>query len=328
MFSDVIGHSDVIDRLKKIIKSERIANAYIFAGPSEVGKEFMAINFAKALNCTEVIEDSCDKCVSCRRIDDGNHTDVRIIHPEGAKLKIEQMRSLKRQGSYKALESKYKIYIITEADKMTIEAANSMLKTLEEPSGETLFILLTSIYSSILPTIRSRCQLIRFSLVPQKLLQEYLMKRFGFPESKAKWLALRSQGKPGKALKIANEKSKQPDDEMSWVLPILTQRDKGRLLLTFKRAENISQIEGSLDIILSWYRDLLLIKHGCQENLLMHSDEKKQLEQIAQSYSVVELEKLITMTLNMQNLMQRNVNPILAMEVMMFNTFKTLSTRL
>ncbi|MDQ1328502.1 MAG: polymerase subunit delta, partial [Candidatus Poribacteria bacterium] len=97
---------------------------------------------------------------------------------------------------------------------------------------------------------------------------------------------------------------------------------------TFKRAEDISQIEGSLDIILSWYRDLLLIKHGCQENLLMHSEEKKQLEQIAQSYSVVELENLITMTLNMQNLMQRNVNPILAMEVMMFNTFKTLSTRL
>jgi DNA polymerase-3 subunit delta' len=155
-----------------------------------------------------------------------------------------------------------------------------------------------------------------------------LTKRFGFPESKAKWLALRSQGKPGKALKMANEKSKQPDDETSWVLPILTQRDKGRLLLAFKRAEDISQIEGSLDIILSWYRDLLLIKHNCQENLLMHGDEKKQLEQIAQSYSVVELENLITMTLNMQNLMKRNVNPILAMEVMMFNTFKTLSTRL
>ena len=328
MFSDVIGHNDVIDKLRNIIKSGRIANAYIFAGASEVGKEFVAINFAKTLNCTEVNGDSCDQCVSCRRINDRNHTDVRVIHPDGAKLKIEQMRFLKRQGSYKALESMYKIYIITEADKMTVEAANSILKTLEEPSGDSLFILLTSNYNSILPTIRSRCQLIRFSLVPQKLIQEGLMKRHGIPESKAKWLALRSQGKPGKALKMANEKSKEFDDETSWILPILTQRDKGRLLQTFKRAEDMNKIEGSLDIILSWYRDLLLIKHGCSDYLLTHSEEKKQLEQIAQSYSVIELENLITMTLNMQNLMQRNVNPILAMEVMILNTFNTLSTRL
>lgn len=327
MFSDVIGHSDVIDKLRNIMKSNRIANAYIFSGPSDVGKEFVAINFAKALNCTEIKEDSCDRCVSCRRIDDGNHTDVRIIRPEGAKLKIEQMRFLKRQGSYKALEGEYKIYIITEADKMTVEAANSILKTLEEPSGDTLFILLTSNYNSILPTIRSRCQLIRFSLVSQKLIQEGLIK-LNIPESKAKLLAIRSQGKPGKALKMANEKSKELDDEKSWVLPILAQRDKGRLLHMFKRAEEMSKIEGSFDIILSWYRDLLLIKHGCSTNLLIHSDERNQLEQIAQSYSTIELENLITMTLDMQNLIQRNINPVLAMEVMMFNTFKTLSTRL
>jgi len=328
MFADIIGHSDIIDKLRNIIKSNRIANAYIFAGPSDVGKEFVAINFAKALNCTEVKEDSCDHCVSCRRIDDENHTDVRIIRPEGAKLKIEQMRFLKRQGSYKALESEYKIYIIAEADKMTIEAANSMLKTIEEPSGDTLFILLTSNYNSILPTIRSRCQLIRFSLVSQKLIQEGLMKQLGIPESNTKILAIRSQGKPGKALKMAHEKSKELDDETSWVLPILTQRDKGRLLQAFKRAEEMSKIEDSPDVILSWYRDLLMIKNGCPKHLLIHNDENNQLEQIAQSYSVIELENLITMTLNIQNLIQRNINPVLAMEVMMFNTFKTLSTRL
>ena len=327
MFSDVIGHSDVIGNLKNIIKSGRIANAYIFAGPSDVGKELVAINFAKALNCTEVKGDFCDQCVSCRRINDGNHTDVRLIRPDGAKLKIEQMRFLKRQGSYKALESEHKIYIIVDAEKMTTEAANSMLKTLEEPSGDTLFILLTPIYNALLPTIRSRCQLVRFSFVPQQVLQEGLTKQIGIPESKAKWLALKSQGKPGKALRMANE-TKDSEDEMSWVLPILSQRDKGLLLQTFKRAEEMSKTEGSFDIILSWYRDLLLIKHGCSDNLLTHINEKKQLEQIAKSYSVIELENLITMALNMQNLIQRNINSVLAMEVMMFNTFNTFSTRL
>jgi DNA polymerase-3 subunit delta' len=328
MFSDVIGHSEVIDRLKNIIKSGRIANAYIFAGPSNVGKEFVAINFAKALNCREAKDDCCDKCVSCRRINDENHTDVRLIRPDGAKLKIEQMRSLKRQGAYKALEGEYKIYIIVDAEKMTPEAANSILKTLEEPSGETIFILLTQVYNALLPTIRSRCQLLRFSLVPQKVLQEGLMKYPGMTESKAKWLAIRSQGKPGKALTMVGENGNSNKDDMSWVMSVLTQRDKSHLLSIFKKAEEMSKLDDAIDTVISWYRDILLIKQGCSEELLIHGDDKQKLEQMAQSYSIMELEKLIELALNLQNLIQRNINPVLAMEIMMFNALNTLTTRL
>jgi DNA polymerase-3 subunit delta' len=328
MFSDVIGHSEIIDGLKNIIKSGRIANAYIFAGPSNIGKEFIAINFAKSLNCKEVNDDCCDKCVSCRRINDGNHTDVRLIKPDGAKLKIEQMRFLKRQGAYKALESEYKIYIIVDAEKMTPEAANSILKTLEEPSNGTIFILLTQVYNALLPTIRSRCQLLRFSLVPQKVLLEALTKYPGMTEPKAKWLTIRSQGRPGKALKMAGENVNSNKDEMSWVMAVLSQRDKSQLLNVFKKAEEMSKLDDSIDIVISWYRDMLLVKHGCSEELLIHTNEKQKLEQLALSYSGTEIEKLIDLALNLQNLIQRNINPVLAMEVMMFNALNTLTTRL
>lgn len=328
MFSDIIGHDEVIKNLRNAIKSNRIANGYIFAGPSEIGKELLAISLAKALNCVEGNGDFCDKCVSCRRINDENHTDVRLIRPDGTRLKIEQMRFLKKQSSYKSLESNRKIYIISDAEKMTPEAANSILKTLEEPSGVVLFILLTTVYNSILLTIRSRCQLVRLSLVPSATLQSELVSRLGISESKAKWIAVKSQGKPGKALKLAKENKENSNNDLPLILSIMTQRDKGHLLDVFKKAEEMSKTENSIDSILSWYRDLLLIKNGCSDNIITHSEELIRLKEIAKSYSVIEIENLIKIALDIQNLMQRNINPVLAMEVMLFNTYKTLSTRL
>lgn len=328
MFSDVIGHSNVIDRLKNIIKSGRIANAYIFSGPSDVGKKFVAINFAKALNCKEFKDDCCDKCVSCRRINDGNHSDVRIIRPDGTKLKIDQMRFLKKQEAYRAIEGEYKVYIIADAEKMTLESANSILKTLEEPSNNTIFILLTEDYNALLPTIRSRCQLIRFSLVQEKVLQESLMRYPGMTESKAKWLTIRSLGKPGKALKMASENANDDKNDLSLILSILTQRDKSHLINVFKKAEEISKLDNVIDTVISWYRDIILIKQGCPEELLIHNDNKQILERIAKSYSIMELERLINLALNLQNLIKRNINPVLAMEIMMFNALNTLTTRL
>ena len=329
MFSDVIGHKEIIEKLKNALRSGRIANAYIFSGPKDIGKEFVAMNFAKALNCLSSdrsSEDSCDKCISCRKIDDGNHADVMVIRPEGTRLKINQMRSLQRQGSYRAMEGNYKVYIITEAEKMTAEAANSMLRTLEEPPGAMVLILLTSIYSALLPTIRSRCQSLKFSLVPLALLRDTLMERFGLLESKAKWAAIRSQGKVGRALKLAKE-DKEKDDDIFASFPDLS-RKRGSLLDIFKKAESLGKAQDSLDALLCWYRDLLLVKQGCSKELLIHSDKESDLEKIARLYTDVQIEKLIRTTLKTQSLIQRNVNPALALEVMMICSFDDLSTRL
>jgi DNA polymerase-3 subunit delta' len=319
VFSDVIGHKEAVEKLKNAMRSGRIANAYIFSGPAGIGKEFVAINFAKALNCLSRAaeyekaesngEDSCDECISCRRIDDGNHADVMLIRPEGTRLKIDQVRFLQRQGAYRAIEGSYKVYIIAEAEKMTAEAANSLLKTLEEPPGAMVLILLTSVYSALLPTIRSRCQSLKFSLVPTAVLRDELMKRFGLPESKAKWVALRSQGRVGSALMLAREEE-EPSSLESRVLSlesgkeswVLSRRGEEALLSIFRKAESLSEAQDSLDALLSWYRDLLLVRQGCPQDMLIHSDRKGDLERIAGFYSDVQIEKSIKVILKTQNL--------------------------
>lgn len=328
MFSDVIGHKEVVEWLKSALRSGRIANSYIFSGPENIGKEFVAINFAKALNCISDNEDSCDECISCRKIDDGNHPDIVVIRPQGTRLKIDQMRSLQRQGSYRAMEGKRKVYIITEAEKMTPEAANSLLKTLEEPPGAMVLILVTSVYNALLPTIRSRCQAIKLSLAPSTLLYRELVSRFAIPESEAKWIALRAQGKVGKALALMKDGKKDSADEVSIPFSNFSQKDSNALLNIFKEAETLGKSQDSLDILLSWYRDLLLIKQGCSDVLLVHSDKKDELERMAQSCSDFQIEKLIKNTLKTRNLMRRNINSTLALEVLMLQSLETLSTRL
>ena len=208
---------------------------------------------------------------------------------------------------------------------MTPEAANSILKTLEEPPSIMVLILLTSVYSALLPTIRSRCQSLKFSAVPLVTLRNDLVKRLGIPESQAKWAALRSQGRPGKALKLAKE-GKQ--DVTSSSLPDFGRKSGDFLLDIFRKAEDLGKVQDSLDTLLSWYRDLLLIKQGCSRNLLTHSDEADHLEKVARRYSDIQIEKLINTTLRTQNIIQRNINPTLALEVMMLHSFDALSTRL
>ncbi len=235
------------------------------------------------------------------------------------------MRFLQKQGNYRAVEGKYKISIINEAEKMTPEAANSLLKILEEPPGIMVLILITSMYRSILPTIRSRCQSIKFSLIPLNVLKDELIKRFAISEPKARFLAIQSQGKVGKAIKLLDTTGDY--NKSDFYLSILTNKDIRSLLQIFKMSEDFSKSQDYLEILINWYRDLLLVKQGCSESLLLNSDKKNELEKIAQTVSDNQIEKLIKLVLRTQNLIQRNINPILAIEVMMLQSFNTISSR-
>ena len=141
-------------------------------------------------------------------------------------------------------------------------------------------------------------------------------------------MALRSQGRVGKALKLAEEDKEDADDEISTSFPSLGRKYEESLLHIFRKAENLGKAQDSLGILLSWYRDLLLVKQGCPQELLIHSDRKNDLEEIARSYSDIQIEKFIRTILRTQNLIQRNINPTLALEVMMLHSFDALSTRL
>lgn len=169
-FADVHGQERVIRILKKAIAHNRITHAYCFAGPKGVGKEQTAFTLAQALNCEDDDEKPCGTCRFCRQIQHGNHPDVCRLEPEGASLKIDQMRRLQQQFSFRPAANVTRVVIIRQAEKMTLEAANSLLKFLEEPTARMVAILLTEQPHAILPTILSRCQLLRFApLLPDAI---------------------------------------------------------------------------------------------------------------------------------------------------------------
>ena len=151
-------------------KRTRIAGAYLFVGPTGVGKETVANHFAKSINCLELDEGACGTCISCRKTADGNHPDTQIVSPSGAWIRIDQIRELQKRIVYRPYEGIRKVAILREAERMNLEAANCLLKTLEEPPAESVLILLTSNLDALIPTIRSRCQIIKFNpLRPDEL---------------------------------------------------------------------------------------------------------------------------------------------------------------
>ena len=306
----IIGHQQIIEQLYHAIQSDRVAGAYLFVGNANVGKETVALYFAKSMNCLEPDEGACGHCLSCRKIDDGNHPDVQIIRPSGTWMKIDQIRELQKRIVYRPLEGRRKVYILTEVERMNLEAANCLLKTLEEPPAGSVLILITTNLDALLPTIRSRCQIIRFYplLIPD--LAAYLVHRFDFEEALAFSIATLSGGAVGKALALLQESQEGIHEEIP---EILTTHDR---LAAFRIAEKLSQNPEELDPLVTWYRDLLLLHQGAPTDLLIHTHHVEALKQLVPYYSRLHLQSAIKTILETKHLLKRNVNAILALEVM------------
>lgn len=201
-FSEIVGQEVAVNILKKSIENNRCAHAYLFVGPEGVGKRTTAIAFAKGLNCHSSSSDGCDRCDSCIKIENGKHPDVELITPReaGLAISIEQIRKLQRSVSYKPLEAKWKVYIVDDAADATEEAANCLLKTLEEPPPQVIIILVTENIYRLLSTVRSRCQLVLFRQIPRNLIEKILVHQYQVPPEKARSLAWLSSGSIGRAL--------------------------------------------------------------------------------------------------------------------------------
>ncbi|NEW65620.1 DNA polymerase III subunit delta' [Carnobacteriaceae bacterium zg-84] len=180
-------------RLLQAYHKDKLAHAYLFYGKSGVGKLEVAKWFAKLLFCKQVGETgACVTCSVCKRIDLGDFPDVDIIQPDGASIKVEQVRQLKESTHYSSLENKRKVYILNHVDTMSISAANSLLKFLEEPEQDIYFLLLTEHKDKVLQTIQSRCQLIPFVSISSTIIEKDLIDR-SVPSHLAKWISLLTQ---------------------------------------------------------------------------------------------------------------------------------------
>lgn len=322
-FKDIVGQEEAIKILQSAIKNNRLSHAYLFIGPDGVGKRLTAKTLAKALNCQNGHVDSCDECRNCIRIDLGKYPDVKIIEPVGSSIKIEEIRKIRRETSLKPLEGKKKVYIIQEASTMTQEAANSLLKTLEEPQGETLFILITSNIQGLLPTIVSRCQLARFKPLSPKIIENILIKKIGVARDEAHMTSNLSEGSVGGAIRMANPEQKELRDRVINLITKIPRSDGEGIFETAREfTQDKDRIPFILSIISSWYRDLLVFKELEDSTFLINLDKKEGIKSEVEKYSKEEIEETISLILRITDYIKRNVNPRLAIENLLLKIAK------
>ena len=194
MRNPIIGHQQIVEQLQHTVASNRIAGAYLFVGPTGIGKETVARYFAQLIFCQQDTQPptACGTCLACRKMDSGNHPDLLFVRPEGSLLKIGQIREIQKQIIYEPLEASRKVYILTDVDRMNAEAENCLLKTLEEPPAASVLILLTSNIRMLLPTTRSRCQILQFHPMPTQELAKVLVEQFSVAPEQATALGVTS----------------------------------------------------------------------------------------------------------------------------------------
>jgi DNA polymerase-3 subunit delta' len=314
LFKDIKGQSQAIKILQKEIATVSISGAYLFTGPTGVGKTLTALTFAKALNCKRKGIDSCDECSSCQKIEHHNHPDVRIIAPENNSIKIEQIRNLKRESSYKLYEGKRKVWIIEEADKFGLAAANSILKILEEPPPQAAIILISQTKEGLLPTILSRCEVIRFFPLPLQEIEKIIAQQLPQDSNKIHILAKLARGRVKEALHLAK---KENTLEIREGLLNALQKNMN-LEEIFKLAARWAnykekELQRFFDMILFWFRDILILGQGGGKWLINY-DKVEELAREKDKYSVKEIKKIMETIEKARYYLKSNVNQKLVLE--------------
>ncbi|MFD2170743.1 DNA polymerase III subunit delta' [Tumebacillus lipolyticus] len=308
----------VADMLSRSVTGGKLAHAYLFLGPAGAGQEETAAYFAKAVLCESVGTKPCGSCDQCRRFDSGNHPDLLVVEPEGNAIKIAQVRDLQKAFSRKAMQSASKVYLIHQADKMTVEAANSLLKFLEEPTSPVVAVLLAESKTMLLPTIISRCQVIQFPRRPVQVVQEQLQAE-GIPVSKARFLAFMKQS-AGAAKQFADEE--RFAEILTVVLQLTEEISARRNNALFTLQEKVikhgwqsHEIEGLLDCLAWWYRDVLHVRLG-MEREVAHDIHLERYRQQAMSATEEQLLAMIETVMTTKKRLQSNANVQLSLEHM------------
>ncbi|MFQ6066775.1 MAG: DNA polymerase III subunit delta' [bacterium] len=316
-FEEIEGQPGAIKILQKEMATSSLPGAYLFVGPTGVGKMLTALAFAKALNCKEGGLDSCDHCSSCRKIDHMNHPDVRVINPEESSIKIEQIRDLKREVGYRLFEGKKKVWIIEEADKLTVEAANSLLKILEEPPPDVVFILISETPEKLPPTILSRCEIINFFSLSSKALHSIIAAYLPTHSPKANLIKKLARGKAGEALSLIKDENilKNRDAVLDILSKKISLEDIFQWVNKWKDC-GITELERTLDVIIFWFRDLLMLKQGISRRVVNY-DRLEELKNQKETYSYSSIKQAIETVERTKGYLKCNVSRSLALEAML-----------
>ena len=320
-FQDIIGQDQIKEHLQNAIKLQKVSHAYILHGERASGKEFIANVFSMALNCESKEEKPCLACHSCKQAMTLNQPDIiRITHEKPASIGVDDIRSqINGDMGIKPYSSPYKIYIIQEAEKMTVQAQNALLKTLEEPPAYGVILLLVNNLNSLLPTILSRCVVLDMKPVKDSLVMKYLMEEMQIPDYKAKVCTAFARGNIGKAKALASsDEFDHIREEAVNLLKYITDMEISDIVFAIKKIQEYKfDISDYLDILAVWYRDVLLFKATNDVNHLIFKEEIQYIRKVADRCTYEGIEVIIQALQKAKNRLQANVNFDLTMELLL-----------
>lgn len=293
-FTQIVGHEDIIKHFKLSIEMGRVSHAYILNGEEESGKQSLAVAFAKTLQCEAGGTEPCNQCQSCRQTDNFNQPDIKYITHEKANLiSVDEIREqLVQDIDEKPYSSRYKIYIIPDGEMMNPAAQNALLKTIEEPPAYGVILILTSNVEKLLPTIVSRCITLNIKPVKEKDILEYLLNNCDITEDKASFCVEYAQGNLGKAVKLAtNEEYQQLVQSVIRLQTNIFDMDMDSVAEAITACERFKVSIGEyLDLMMVWYRDILMLKVTGKLDKIMFRDQMSTIREQAKYLSFNEIE--------------------------------------
>lgn len=320
-FTDIIGQEQIKEHLRGAISTNKVSHAYIINGERSSGKEFIARVFAMALQCERGEVEPCGECHSCKQALGNNQPDIIYVsHEKPNTISVEDIRTqINGDIDVKPYSSPRKIYIMNEGEKMTVQAQNALLKTLEEPPEYAVILILTTQVEALLPTIISRCVVLNMKPVSDALVKKYLMEELAVPDYKANICVAFARGNIGKAKLLASsEEFEKVKDEAITLVKYINDMEINEIVKAIKKiSEYKFDVNDYLDILSVWYRDVLLFKATKDVNSLIFKEEIQQIMRVSDRSTYEGIETIVGALQQAKRRLEANVNFDLTMELLL-----------
>ncbi len=321
-FSDIVGQEQLREHLENAVRMNKVSHAYIINGERNAGKEFIARTFAMALQCEDRQGvEPCQECHSCKQAKSGNHPDIIFVtHEKPGTIGVDDIRKqINGDVAIKPYSGPKKIYIVREGEKMTVQAQNALLKTLEEPPEYAVILILTDNVNALLPTILSRCVVLNMKPAKDARIKEYLMENMEIPDYKANICVAFARGNVGKARLLANsEEFDKVKEEALTLLKYIGEMELHEIVAAIRKINEYKfDVNDYMDILSIWYRDVLLFKATHDVNNLIFREEIQSIRKVADKSTYEGIERIIDALQKSKQRLKANVNFDLTMELLL-----------
>ncbi|MGM0378789.1 MAG: ATP-binding protein [Bacillota bacterium] len=321
-FDQIYGHKKNIQLFKKKLKNNSISHSYIFEGKEGIGKKLFAINLIKAILCKNNIENPCEECISCQKINHLNHPDIKIIKPDGNSIKNKQIKDFQNFLRFKPNESEYKFILIDDSEKLTKSAQNTILKVLEEPPDYAKILFITKNVNILLDTIISRGQVINFKPLNDKEISKYINENYKISTEKQNMIKIFSNGIVKNVQKAIDSKDfiNLRNETIEYCNQLLYNQIINSIKGINFLKENKEQIDLIFEIMILWFRDLMIYKVNNNKDLIINKDKLDIIEKEVYKLADKNLIKIIENIQKAKQNLEKNINFKLVIDYLILNT--------